>query len=675
MNTYVPEEQLSVPAQLHEALVHARDFLNFAKAAEAKLGTATSTIADLQAALRRAENRSNSRLKTSKSTIAALQASLSKAEYAASQPELSLFCTATRNASTKAPIQDTGATDTFYRQSDSKYLSEISPGGGLVVGLPNGDAIRSVATGKLHTIPISTTVHIFPDNQLDRSLNSTADFCNQGCTATFTATSMTIVHDESRIIVASSTKLPTDKLWPSYQHDSNLTPIPPIALANIMVRHEINADFVAYVHACLGSPSDSTMLRALKAGYLSEYGRITANMFSSNMPNSIATAKGHLDQTRQGSQSTTKQRKSPTKPISVDINDESDFGPEQFEKVATFQVIKANENASDLTGKFPYISRRGFMYQLISIYRSYIHVELMKDKSAAEYLRAMRLTYLFFSSKGHKPEFQGLDNETSSVIEAFLKEEAKVTFQYVPANTHRRNRAERAIRSWKNHFIATLATTDPEMPKNLWDELVVQAELTLSHLRAYSMDKSISSYEGIYGSKFDFSAHPLNVLGVRTVALNPADKRESWAPHGSDCFYLGAALHHYRCHRVYVPATNDIRITDSLSWHQTKTLAPGASKEELIYDRQLELMNKLDALQISIAHNPTYANDPSLQQLIADARTSLPAPNQRVADTAPSQRVVSDIPHPHPTESTALERKSIKATEQAQQKDNPTGHF
>jgi len=48
------------------------------------------------------------------------------------------------------------------------------------------------------------------------------------------------------------------------------------------------------------------MLRALKAGFLSEYGRITAKMFSDNMPNSVATAKGHLDQTRQGSQSTTK---------------------------------------------------------------------------------------------------------------------------------------------------------------------------------------------------------------------------------------------------------------------------------------------------------------------------------------------------------------------------------
>ena len=487
---------------------------------------------------------------------------------------------------------------------------------------------------------------------------------------------MHIVHNSSGIIVASSTKLPTDKLWPSFDISSNPTSISPTA--NIMVRHEINADFIEYTHACFGSPPDSSMIRSLKLGYLENVDRITTKMFSDNMPNAIATAKGHLDQSRQGIQSTSKRRAShqkQQKPTSEDIHDESDFGREQHEQVATFKVIKANENSSDLTGKFPFISRRGYSYMLISIYRGYIHVELMKDKSAAEYIRAMRLTYLFFSTKGHKPAFQSLDNETSTVIEAFLKEEAKVTFQYVPSSTHRRLRAERAIRSWKNHFLATLATADAELPKNIWDEFIAQAELTLAHLRAYTINPAISSYEGIYGSKHNFSAHPINVLGVRTVALTPADKRESWAPHGIDCFYIGAALQHYRCHRVYVPATNDIRITDSLSWHQTKTFAPGASKEELIYDKQVELLAKLDAIQISIAHNPTHANDPSLQQLIADARTSIPAPSQRVADPAPSQRVVSDIPPAHPTESTARERRAIIAAEKAQQTANPTDHF
>jgi hypothetical protein len=178
------------------------------------------------------------------------------------------------SSNAKFPIQDTGATDTFFRISDSKFLSDVKPGGGLIVGLPNGTAIRSIATGKLNTPPINTLVHIFSDDHLERSLNSTSDYCNQGCTAIFTATSMLIVHDSSGMIVASSTKLSTDKLWPSFCQDLSSETMSPTA--NIMVRHEINADFVAYTHSCFGSPPDSSMLRALKTGYLDNVDRITA---------------------------------------------------------------------------------------------------------------------------------------------------------------------------------------------------------------------------------------------------------------------------------------------------------------------------------------------------------------------------------------------------------------
>ena len=595
----------------------------------------------------------------------------------------------------KRPIQDCGATNIFFRQSDSHYLSNVKPGGGLTVGLPNGAAIRSVATGILETPPISTKAHIFSDTDLDRSLVSTAEFCNQGCTATLTATSLTIVHDATGTIVAHSTKDKSDRLWPAFQH--NDTPLPSPVTANLLVRHEINADFVAYFHATMGSPPDSSMERALRAGYFSNVDRITAKMFRDNQPNSVATAKGHLDQSRKGIQSTTKTRTArrgppSSPPQALDVHDDCDLGPEQAKDAIVFQVRQVNENSSDLTGRFPYISRQGFQYMLISIYRGYIHVELMKDRSAAEYVRAFRLTYFFFHSKSHKPEYQSLDNETSTAIETFLRDEANVKLTYVPADTHRRLRAERAIRSWKNHLLATMATTDKDFPKNAWDLLIPQAELTLAHLRPYSLDRSISTYEGIHGAKFDFSAHPIHVLGVRTVALTPADKRESWGPHGIDCFYIGPAINHYRCYIVFAPATNATRIADTISWHQTKVFAPGASTQELLYNKQVEIASKLDAMQIIILNNPNYAHDPALQQLLAGIRATEiaqafaspdapapsvtePAPTQRVAVPAQSQRVADTTPAPHPTESTARQRQRIKAAETKELRENPNAHF
>ena len=54
--------------------------------------------------------------------------------------------------------------------------------------------------------------------------------------------------------------------------------------------------------------------------------------------------------------------------------------------------------------------------------------------------------------------FVRLDAETSADLETFLTDVKKVTFQYFPTGTHSTNRAECCIRTWKNHFISTLAT-------------------------------------------------------------------------------------------------------------------------------------------------------------------------------------------------------------------------
>ena len=48
------------------------------------------------------------------------------------------------------------------------------------------------------------------------------------------------------------------------------------------------------------------------------------------------------------------------------------------------------------------------------------------------------------------------------------------TYQLVPPNVHRRNIAERAVITFKAYFLAILAGVDPELPKYMWDNLLVQ---------------------------------------------------------------------------------------------------------------------------------------------------------------------------------------------------------
>ena len=94
-------------------------------------------------------------------------------------------------------------------------------------------------------------------------------------------------------------------------------------------------------------------------------------------------------------------------------------------------------------------------------------------------LDAYKRVHAFFKARGCAPKFEGLDNETSKELQDFMQKE-NISFQYIPPNCKRRNAAERAIRIFKNHFIATLCTVDKDFPLQLWDTLLPQTELCLN---------------------------------------------------------------------------------------------------------------------------------------------------------------------------------------------------
>ena len=103
----------------------------------------------------------------------------------------------------------------------------------------------------------------------------------------------------------------------------------------------------------------------------------------------------------------------------------------------------------------------------------------------------------------------------------------KVDYQLVPPDMHRRNAAERAIRTFKAHFLAILAGVDHDFSSNLWDLLIPQAELTLNLLRECKANQEISAWENFNG-KFDYNATPLGSLGIAVVIHNKPSRRKSW---------------------------------------------------------------------------------------------------------------------------------------------------
>ena len=75
-------------------------------------------------------------------------------------------------------------------------------------------------------------------------------------------------------------------------------------------------------------------------------------------------------------------------------------------------------------------------------------------------------------------------------------DEEGVEYQLVPPGQHRRNAAERAIRSFKNHFLAGMALCNPKFPIAEWDHLLDQAVLTLNLLQASRVNPKLIKNAG-----------------------------------------------------------------------------------------------------------------------------------------------------------------------------------
>jgi hypothetical protein len=138
---------------------------------------------------------------------------------------------------------------------------------------------------------------------------------------------------------------------------------------------------------------------------------------------------------------------------------------------------------TDQTGCFVQASSNGNNYLLI-LYdydSNRILAEPIKTRTGQAILAAYKIIHTRLCNAGLHPKLQCLDNECSDALQ-FMSNEG-VDYQLVPPGMHRRNAAERAIHSFKNHFIAGLCSVHKHFPLHLWDRLVPQAVITLNMMR------------------------------------------------------------------------------------------------------------------------------------------------------------------------------------------------
>ena len=563
-------------------------------------------------------------------------------------------------------LADSACTDILIRNTDHIGLHQPLQPTSHTMQLPNNSLIHAqgadtitIATSPTH--PLSLPATIYDNDSLSNSLLGLGPIVNQGNTVILHSTGIDIYDDPNSMLstqlqnqysdqrILSGTKKPHDCLWPLNLPIMSTQPSHHANHVNLAIHNAYTADRVQWHNASFGACPASTFITAFKKHYIT-LPDLTLTQVQRNLPNLQATARGRLDRVRQGHHQRVHIQQNPASvPAWYDDCSQTDTTADVADtttdtaadttddsNVVFFKLVPASATAAaDLTGQLPCPSRQGDQYLLISVLDNYIHIEPMPTRTTHQYLKAFRKTIKFFRDRNRQLRAQTLDNETSTELEALLRQEVG-QLRYLPPHTKRANRAERAIRTAKNHIISTMAEAPTDMPKNMWGDSIEHVELTLNHLREYDANPAISAYEGIHGTRYDFDAHPIAPFGCKVIIHDPPEVRPSWADHGTPGYYLGPALEHYRCHRIWIPTSRTTRITDTVAWYPTPYHAPGAYPEE-------QLTKALTNLQQSL--QPVINNLPTDNNLRTDITTTIQAV-QNLLDKHPL--LAADIAMPEP---------------------------
>ena len=96
-----------------------------------------------------------------------------------------------------------------------------------------------------------------------------------------------------------------------------------------------------------------------------------------------------------------------------------------------------------------------------------ILVDPIRSISDTEILRAYDTLYDAMETTGHSPKLNIMYNESSTALKILLQK-SKTVVQLSPLHIHRRNTAEQAILTFKNHFVAGLALVYNNFPIYMW---------------------------------------------------------------------------------------------------------------------------------------------------------------------------------------------------------------
>ena len=194
-------------------------------------------------------------------------------------------------------------------------------------------------------------------------------------------------------------------------------------------------------------------------------------------------------------------------------------------------------------------------------------------------IRAYKYIMRCLADRGHKVYVQILDNEFIAYFKITIVEYWCATYQLVPPNIHRINIAKRFIITFKAHFLSVLAVLDPNFPKFVWYNMLVQTEITFNLLCQDTLNPSILAW-GYFNSAVDYTATPLGPIGCKIIIHDTSNKRKPWYQRGRELFSVGTALHNSRCIQAINSKTKSLLITDTEEYLHAYRTQPHVTAED-----------------------------------------------------------------------------------------------
>ena len=91
--------------------------------------------------------------------------------------------------------------------------------------------------------------------------------------------------------------------------------------------------------------------------------------------------------------------------------------------------------------------------------------------------------------------------------------------QTAPTGTHRQNPAERAVQTFKSHFMSAIDSSDTGHPIDAWDCLLLQTNVTLNMLQTRGVNGVHSAHLHVH-KVFNCDAHPSAPSGCQSIVHN-----------------------------------------------------------------------------------------------------------------------------------------------------------